>query len=104
MKTKLFFIIPLLLTVSMIFEKVKAQNLSYIFAAAQPWVAPCGVTLIQVQCWGGWCKKTKELKPEEEILGLNTLLELVLQEEKYEIAAIIKKRLDRIELERTSNR
>jgi len=44
-------------------------------------------------------EKSKELKPETEILGLNTLLQLVLQEEKYETAAIIHSRLKEIELE-----
>ena len=44
-------------------------------------------------------EKTENLTVEMECLGLNTLLELVLVEENYEIAAIIKSRLDCIKLE-----
>ena len=47
-------------------------------------------------------EKSTPLKPEEEILGLNILLELVLAREEYEPASLIKSRLDKIELERIS--
>lgn len=48
-------------------------------------------------------EKSKELKPEAEISALNHWLHsMVLPEENYELAALIKSRLDKIELERNS--
>jgi len=44
-------------------------------------------------------ERTEDLALETECLGLNILLEIVLLEENYEIAAIIKSRLDCIERE-----
>lgn len=44
-------------------------------------------------------ERTEDLAPETERLGLNILLESVLLEEDYELATIIKSRLDCIELE-----
>lgn len=50
-------------------------------------------------------EKCAPIKPEVEIKGLNILLELILSsnDEDYETAAIIKRRIDRIELEQNNN-
>ena len=49
-------------------------------------------------------EKSASLQPEVEIKGLTILLELVLSsdDEDYEMAALIKSRIDKIELERNS--
>jgi hypothetical protein len=44
-------------------------------------------------------QKIEPLDPATEILGLSTLLELVLEDERYETAALIQSRLEQIKLD-----
>ena len=44
-------------------------------------------------------QKIEPIDPAIEILGLSTLLELVLKDERYETAALIHNRLERIKLD-----